>query len=98
MSLFDAMTFLKVYSSYLFSLMIRRFQVHSAFIVLSFDISRLNHNSSKMNVLTRCKTCPMMVLLLESLTAEQLMEVASQAEKRQLITDPAIQELLKGVA
>src|SRR5438046_5622602 len=40
----------------------------------------------------------MMVLLLESLTVEQLMEVASQAEKRQPITDPAIQELLKGVA
>ena len=97
MGLFDATTFLKVYSSYLFSLMIRRFQAHSAFIVLSFDISRLNHNSSKMNVLTRCKTCPMMVLLLESLTAEQLMEAASQAEKCQLITDPAIQELLKGV-
>jgi len=97
MDLFDAMTFLKIYSSYLFSLMIRRFQVHSAFIVSSFDISRLNHNSSKTNVLTRRKTWPATALLLESLTAEQLMEVASQAEKHQPITDPAIRELLKGV-
>ena len=39
-----------------------------------------------------------MALLLESLTAEQLMEAASQAEKHQPITDPTIQELLKGVA
>src|SRR5437762_10094796 len=98
MNLFDATTFLKVYSSYLFSLMIRRFQAHSAFVVSSFDISRLNHNSSKTNVLTRRKTWPTTALLLESLTAEQLMEAASQAEKHQLITDPAIQELLKGVA
>ena len=36
--------------------------------------------------------------VLESLTAEQLMEAASQAEKHHPITDPAIQELLKGVA
>ncbi len=40
-----------------------------------------------------------MALLLESLTVEQLMEATSwQAEKHQPITDPAIQELLKGVA
>src|SRR6266496_669262 len=97
MSLFDATTFLKVYSSYLFSLMIRRFQAHSAFVVSSFDILRLNHNSSKTNVLTRRKTWPTTALLLESLTAEQLMEAASQAEKNQLITEPAIRELLKGV-
>jgi helitron helicase-like protein len=37
-------------------------------------------------------------LLLESLTSDQLMEAASQAEKHQPITDPAIRELLKGVA
>src|SRR6266496_4130093 len=98
MSLFDAMTFFKVYYSYLFSLMIRQFQAHSAFIVSSFDISRLNHNSSKTNVLTRRKTWPAIALLLESLTAEQLMEAASQAEKYQPIMDPTIQELLKGVA
>src|SRR5436190_11090150 len=98
MGLFDATTFLKVCILYLSSLMIRRFQAHSAFIVSSFDISRLNHNSSKTNVLTRWKTWPAMVLLLESLTMEQLMEAASQVEKHQLITDPAILELLKGVA
>jgi hypothetical protein len=39
-----------------------------------------------------------MALLLESLIAEQLMEVASQMEKHQFIIDPAIQELLKNVA
>src|SRR5438046_6560913 len=39
-----------------------------------------------------------MALLLESLAVEQLMEAASQAEKHQPITDPAIKELLKGVA
>ena len=98
MGLFDATTFLKVCISYLSTLMIRRFQAHSAFVVSSFDISRLNHNSSKTNVLTRRKTWPAMALLLESLTAEQLMEAASQTEKHQPITDPAIRELLKGVA
>jgi len=49
-------------------------------------------------VLTRRKTWPATALLLESLTAEQLMEAASQAEKHQPITDLAIRELLKGVA
>ena len=68
--LFDATTFLEVCLSYLFSLMIRRFQAHSVFVVSSFDISRLNHNSSKTNVLTRRKTWPATALLLESLTAE----------------------------
>ena len=98
MCLFDATTFVEVCISYLSSLIIRRFQAHPAFVVSSFDISRLNHNSSKTNVLTRRKTWPATALLLESLTAEQLMEAASQAEKYQPITDPAIRELLKGVA
>ena len=98
MGLFDATTFIKVCVLYFFSLIFRRFQAHSAFVVSSFDISRLNHNSSKTNVLTRRKTWPATALLLESLTAEQLMEAASQAEKYQPITNPAIQELLKGVA
>ena len=49
-------------------------------------------------MLTRQKTGPVMVLLLESLTMEQLMEATSQVEKHQLITDPAILELLKGIA
>jgi len=40
----------------------------------------------------------MMALLLESLTTEELMEAASQAEKHQPITDSAIQELLKRIA
>src|SRR5436305_4076915 len=97
MGFFDATTFLKVGISCLSSLIIRRFQAHSAFVVSSFDISRLNHNSSKTNVLTRRKTWPMTALLLESLTAEQLMKAASQAKKHQLITNSAIQELLKGV-
>ena len=39
-----------------------------------------------------------MALLLESLTAERLIEATSQVEKHQPITDPAIQELLKDVA
>ena len=39
MSFFDATTFLKVDISCLFSLIIRRFQAHSAFVVSSFDIS-----------------------------------------------------------
>jgi hypothetical protein len=58
----------------------------------------LNHNSSKTNVLARRKNWPATELLLASLTAEQLLEAASQAEKYQPITHPAIQELLKGVA
>src|SRR5437762_8765904 len=92
------MTFIKIHISHIFLLTIRQFQAHFAFIVSSFDISRLNHNSSKTNVLTRRRTWPATALLLESLTAEQLMEAAGQAEKYQPITDPAIQELLKGVA
>src|SRR5437762_8468893 len=92
------MTFIKIHISHIFLLTIRRFQAHSAFIMSSFDISRLNHNSSKTNVLTRHKTWPTMALPLESLTMKQLMEAASQGEKHQPITDPAIQELLKGIA
>ena len=98
MGVFDATTFIKVSVLPSFSLTIRRFQAHSAFVVSSFDISRLNHNSSKTNLRTRRKTWPATALLLESLTAEQLMEAASQAEKHQPIKNPAIQELLKGVA
>src|SRR5436305_12723076 len=40
----------------------------------------------------------MTALLLESLIAEQLMKAASQVKKHQLITNSAIQELLKSVA
>src|SRR5436305_13933428 len=39
-----------------------------------------------------------MTLLFESLISKQLMEVASQTEKHQPITDSTIRELLKGVA
>ena len=98
MDLFDVKALVEVCISYPFSLMIRRFQAHSAFVVSSFDISRLSHKSSKTNILTRRKTWPATALLLESLTAEQLKEAASQAKKYRPITDPAIQELLKGVA
>src|SRR5437667_12678805 len=73
-------------------------QAHSYCYREGRDDLRLNHNSSKTNVLTRQKTWPATALLLESLTAEQLMEAASQAEKHQPITDPAIRELLKGIA
>ena len=55
----------RLVSHIFFSLIIRRFQAHSAFVVSSFDISRLNHNSSKTNVLTRRKTWPATALLLE---------------------------------
>jgi hypothetical protein len=78
--------------------MIRRFQADSAFVVSSFDISILNYNSSKTNILARRKTWPATALLLKSLTAEQLKEAESQVEKYRPITHPAIQELLKGVA
>ena len=64
----------------------------------SFDISRLNHNSSKTNVLARRKNWHATELLLASLTAEQLLEAASKAEKYQPITDTAVQALLKDVA
>jgi hypothetical protein len=77
--------------------MLRRFQAHSVFVIFSFDISRLNYNSSKTNVLTRSKSWPATVPLLEPPAAKQLMEAASQAEKYQPMTDPAIRELLKGV-
>ena len=48
-------------------------------------------------MLTQRKTWPATALLLESLTAEQLMEAASQAEKYQPIINPTIHELMKGV-
>ena len=37
-------------------------------------------------------------MLLASITPQQLLEAASQAERHQPITDPAIRELLKGVS
>lgn len=67
-------------------------------MVSSFDISRLNHNFAKTSVLGRRTNWPETALLLTSLTSEQLLEAASQAEQHQPITDPAIRELLKGVA
>ena len=70
---------------------IRRFQGHSAFVISSFDISRLNHNSSKTNVLTRRKIWPTTALLLDSLTAEQLMEGA-----RAKVKGDAILSVIRG--
>ena len=73
------------------------FQGHAAFVVASFDISRLNHGYTKTSVLARQKTWPRTELLLASLTSNQLLEAASQAENYQPITDAAVKELLKGV-
>ena len=73
------------------------FQGHAAFVVASFDISRLNHSYTKTSVLARQKTWPRTELLLASLTSNQLLEAASQAENHQPITDAAVKELLKGV-
>ena len=92
------MVFFKVCVLDLFQIIIRRFQGHSAFVVSSFDISRLNHNLSKTNVLAQWKNWLAIELLLVSLTAEQLLQAASQAQKHEPITDSAIRELLKGVA
>ena len=57
----------------------------------------MNHNLSKTNILARQKNWPTTELLLASLTCEQLLEAASQAERHEPITDPAVRELLKGV-
>ena len=73
------------------------FQGLAAFVVASFDISRLNHSYTKTSVLARQKTWPRTELLLASLTSDQLLEAASQAENYQPITDAAVKELLKGV-
>ena len=73
------------------------FQGHAAFVVASFDISRLNHSYTKTSVLARQKTWPRTELLLASLTSNQILEAASQAENYQPITDAAVKELLKGV-
>ena len=77
--------------------MFSRFQGHAAFVVASFDISRLNHSYTKTSVLARQKTWPRTELLLASLTSNQLLEAASQAENHQPITDATVKELLKGV-
>jgi hypothetical protein len=77
--------------------MISRFQGHAAFVVASFDISRLSHSYMKTSVLARQKTWPRTELLLASLTSDQLLEAASQAENHQPITNAAVKELLKGV-
>ena len=77
--------------------MFSRFQGHAAFVVASFDISRLNHSYMKTSVFARQKTWPRTELLLASLTSDQLLEAASQAENHQPITDAAVKELLKGV-
>jgi len=58
----------------------------------------MNHNLSKTNVLARQKSRPATELLLASITPEQLLEAAVQAERHQPITDPAVRELLKGVS
>ena len=78
--------------------MFSHFQGHAAFVVASFDISRLNHSYMKMSVFARQKTWPRTELLLASLTSDQLLEAASQAENHQSITDAAVKELLKGVS
>ena len=51
----------------------------------------------KTSVLARQKTWPRTELLLASLTSDQLLEAASQAENHQPITNAAVKELLKGV-
>jgi len=51
----------------------------------------------KTSVLARQKTWPRTELLLASLTSDQLLEAASQAENHQPITNAAVRELLKGV-
>ena len=51
----------------------------------------------KTSVLARQKSWPRMELLLASLTSDQLLEAASQAENHQPITDATVKELLKSV-
>jgi len=58
----------------------------------------MSHNLSTTNVLARQKNWPTTELLLASITCEQLLEAASQAERHRPITNPAVRELLKGVA
>ena len=58
----------------------------------------MNHNSTKTNVLARRRNWPATEVLLASLTSEQLLKAANEAEQHQPITDPAVRELLKSVS
>jgi hypothetical protein len=49
-------------------------------------------------MLTRQKYWPTTELLLASVTCEQLLEAVNQAERHRPVTNPAVCELLKGVA
>jgi hypothetical protein len=84
---FDVTAIFRVRILSFFHLTRRRFKGHSAFVVSSFDISRLNH-TSKTNVLARRKNWLVMEPLLLSLIAEQFTPTASEAEKHQPTTDP----------
>ena len=58
----------------------------------------MTHNFSKTNVLSQRKTWPASELLSSSLTPQQLLEAARQAECHEPITDPAVRKVLKGVS
>ena len=75
----------------------RRFQRHHAFVALAFDVTRRRHNASKASLQTRSDSWEATEQVLTSLTSEQLMAAADQAQKHQKITDPGVLTLLSHV-
>ena len=64
---------------------------------MAFDVTRHQHNASKASLQTRSKNWEATERVLTSLTSEQLLAAASQAQKHQKITDPGVLILLSHI-
>jgi len=73
---------------------IRRFQGHSGFVVLCYDLLRRGHSLRKSNLITSRDTWATTGPLLRSLTDGRLEAAARQAAQHKPITDSAVTKLL----
>lgn len=86
------------FSCWTLSIDYRRFQAHVDFVIVAFDISRRQHTITQSTIQTRSHDWANTAELLESLTPEQLFQAASQAERYEPITNPAVKSLLRAVS
>ena len=75
----------------------RRFQSHTDFVIVSFDIMRRERVLSKVNIRTKRRAWTKTQSLLESITVEDLKQAAAEEEKYKPISNTAIKELLKSL-
>jgi hypothetical protein len=73
----------------------RRFQAHSDFVVVGFDILRRGQTMSKVTIRTKQRSWARTQKLLESLTGEDLRRAAYEEQRYHRISNPAVMELLK---